>query len=280
MIAEQFDAFFFDLDGVIYIGGTTTPGAARSLSRLRSMGRKVRFLTNNPTTRSRIACRLQAHGIDAEVGEVITAGSAAGLYLAEQGIERAWILGESGLAEEVAEAGISCVGEKDCDAVVVGWDETATLASVRRAALAIRKGARFIASNVDRTFPSPEGPLAGVGALVEALRTASGKDPEVVGKPFAPMFDEAVESVDLPPERILMIGDTPESDILGAHRRGITALLMGDEPFPGSGDFRRPDGRIDSLEDLFDPERSVTLWKLPGSEDGAAQSTGWREETR
>ena len=280
MIAEQFDALFFDLDGVIYIGGTATDGAAESLSRLRAMGKKIRFLTNNPTTRKRIASRLRGHGIDAAVEEVITAASAAGLYLARQGIERAWILGEPGLAEEVAGAGISCVDEKECDAVVVGWDETSTLASVRRAALSIRNGARFIASSVDRTFPSPEGPLAGVGALVEALRIASGKDPEVVGKPFAPMFDEAIESVKLSPERILMIGDTPDSDILGAHRSGITALIMGNEPFPGPGDFRRPDGRIDTLGDLFDPDRSVAVWKLPGSEDGTSQSIGWREETR
>ncbi len=50
-----------------------------------------------------------------------------------------------------------------------------------------------------------------------------------------------------------MIGDTPEVDILGAHRAGITAILMGDAPVPGEGDFRRPDGHINFLPDLFAP---------------------------
>ncbi|NCB17374.1 MAG: hypothetical protein EOM65_14530, partial [Synergistales bacterium] len=54
---------------------------------------------------------------------------------------------------------------------------------------------------------------------------------------------EALDSVRLPSDRIVMIGDTPEVDILGAHRAGITALLMGDADTPGEGDFRRPDGR-------------------------------------
>ncbi|NCC58500.1 MAG: hypothetical protein EOM17_12845, partial [Synergistales bacterium] len=123
--------------------------------------------------------------------------------------------------------------------------------------------ALFIATNMDRTFPTPEGPVAGVGALAEALRTGSGKDPVVVGKPFEPMFREALDSVGIAPDRIVMIGDTPEVDILGAHRAGITALLMGDADLPGEGDFRRPDGRIAVLPDLLDPARETGLWRLP-----------------
>ena len=82
MIADMFDVFFFDLDGVVYIGGRATPGAASTLDRLRGMGKAIRFLTNNPTTRSEIADRLRWHGIEAEIGEIITAGSATADYLA------------------------------------------------------------------------------------------------------------------------------------------------------------------------------------------------------
>lgn len=266
MIADQFDCFFFDLDGVLYIGGTATPGAAESLDTLRSMGKEIRFLTNNPTTRVRIADRLREHGVAAEMDEIVTAGSATAKYLISEGIRRAWVIGESGLHKEVELADILPAGEEDCEAVVVGWDETATLAVVRRVALAIRKGALFIATNVDRTFPTPEGPVAGVGALVEALRTGSGKDPVVVGKPFAPMFREALDSVETSANHIVMIGDTLEVDILGAHRMGITALLMGDVPVPGEGDFCRPDGRIAALPDLFDPDKTVEKWTLPRTE--------------
>jgi HAD superfamily hydrolase (TIGR01450 family) len=266
MIADMFDVFFFDLDGVMYIGGEATPGAAASLDTLRSMGKTIRFLTNNPTTRVRIADRLRGHGIAAEMDEIVTAGSATAKYLAGEGVARAWVIGEAGLHKEVEQAGILPAGEEECEAVVLGWDDTATLAMIRRAAFAIRKGARFVATNIDRTFPSPEGPVTGIGALAEALRIGSGKDPVVVGKPFSPMFREALESLQQPLQRIIMIGDTPEVDILGAHRAGITAILMGDAPVPGEGDFRRPDGRINILPDLFDPGRVVNRWTPPSTE--------------
>ncbi len=266
MIANLFGCFFFDLDGVLYVGGETTPGAAESLDTLRIMGKTIRFITNNPTTRLRIADRLRGHGIAAEMGEIVTAGSATAKYLSERGIRRAWIIGEPGLHKEVEMAGILPAGEKECEAVVFGWDETATLAMVRRAALAVRNGALFVATNMDRTFPTAEGPVAGVGALVEAVRTGSGKDPVVVGKPFPPMFTEALASSGFPPEQTVMVGDTPEVDILGAHRAGLSAILMGDAPTGGEGDFRHPDGRIVSLPDLFTPGRTCGRWFLPRTE--------------
>lgn len=266
MIADMFDVFFFDLDGVVYIGGETTPGAAAALDALRSMGKTIRFLTNNPTTRVRIADRLRGHGVAAEMDEIVTSGSATAKYLAGEGIARAWVIGESGLHKEVELAGILSANEADCEAVVVGWDDAATLATIRKAAGAIRKGARFVATNIDRTFPSPDGPMMAVGALVEALRIGSGREPVVVGKPFAPMFREALHSVGVPPQRVVMTGDTPEVDILGAHRAGVTAILMGDAPIPGEGDFRRPDGRIVSLPDLLDPSKSVVRWTPPSTE--------------
>ena len=265
MIADMFDVFFFDLDGVVYIGGRATPGAASTLDRLRGMGKAIRFLTNNPTTRSEIADRLRWHGIKAEIGEIITAGSATADYLAGEGIVRAWVVGEPGLRREVEMAGVLPAGEEDCEAVVLGWDDSATLLTIRKAALAVRRGARFVSTNVDRTYPSPEGPIMSVGALAEAIRIGSGKDPVIVGKPFEPMFRDSLSTVDSPPSRVAMIGDTPEIDILGAHRAGITAILMGDARAPEEG-FARPDARIVSLPELFDPSASLSPWTPPPTE--------------
>ena len=58
-ISDRFDAFLFDLDGVVYVGEEPLPGAVESLSRLREAGKQVRFLTNNPRpTRAQIARKL------------------------------------------------------------------------------------------------------------------------------------------------------------------------------------------------------------------------------
>jgi FMN phosphatase YigB (HAD superfamily) len=80
------------------------------------------------------------------------------------------------------------------------------------------------------------------------------------------MFTEALASAGFPRDRTVMVGDTPEVDILGAHRAGISAILMGGAASAGEGDFRRPDGRIVSLPDLFSPEGTCGRWSLPRTE--------------
>jgi 4-nitrophenyl phosphatase len=58
---------------------------------------------------------------------------------------------------------------------------------IAAAADAVREGARFIATNIDPTFPTESGLLPGAGSLVAAIAAASGRGPEVAGKPHAPM---------------------------------------------------------------------------------------------
>jgi FMN phosphatase YigB (HAD superfamily) len=80
------------------------------------------------------------------------------------------------------------------------------------------------------------------------------------------MFAEAIDSAGFPRERTVMVGDTPDVDILGAHRAGISAILMGEALHSGEGDFRRPDGYISSLPDLFSPAGTCGRWSLPRTE--------------
>ncbi len=264
MLADLFDAFFFDLDGVVYISRELTPGAQEALSRLRERDKTIRFLTNNPTTRKRITKRLHRMGIDAKDEEVITSGWVTGVYAAEHGIRRAWVLGDDYLKEEIANAGVKIVNDFTCDAVIAGWGDSITLAEIRRAALAIHNGATFIATNADCNFPSENGPLAAVGAVVEALHVASGRSPQIIGKPYSPMFLKALDTLTFSSDKAVMIGDTPSVDILGAHQIGMQAILMGENiSFPFSNDYRNADAHIVTLLDLFDPDFSIREWQAP-----------------
>ncbi len=263
MIADMYDAFFLDLDGVVYVGDFPTDDAAASLERLRSMGKEIRFLTNNPTDREEIVGRLASVGVAADVDEVVTCGTATASVLKDRRVRAAWPLGHGGLKNALSQGRIGLVEGRPCDAVVVGWDDRINLAQIREAALAIRKGALFVATNEDRTYPGEEGPLSGVGVLVEALIAGSGVRPLSVGKPCTTMFDQARKTLG-PGKRPVMIGDTPSVDILGAHRAGMDAILMGDaQTFPGAGDFRNPEARISGLGDLFDPHRPMKSWCSP-----------------
>lgn len=265
MLAEQFDAFLLDLDGVVYIGAELLPGAAEALGRLRAAGKAIRFLTNDPRpTRSELAERLASLGVEARIDEIITCGWATAWYLRREGVRSVFVVGSAGLRAELEQAGIAVVDRERPEAVVVGADEGLGYLDILRASRLIHQGARFVAVNVDGSFPVPGGLAPATGAVVSAVQAATGRRPVVVGKPYLPMFELALSSLS-GRERVVMVGDTPESDILGAHRAGIPAILVADEPprYPTAGDFRIPDACIRTLLELFEPGRSARQWVRP-----------------
>lgn len=256
MIADEFATFLFDLDGVVYIGEKPLPGARSALRRLRKRGKTLRFLTNDPRpTREGVAARLGRLGIEASVQEVVTCGWSTALYLRRTGVQSAYVVGSEGLGQELGRAGIEITGDENAEAVVVGCDERVSYSDIRRAVWLIGRRARFIATNEDPTFPTPNGPAPATGAIVAAVRTASGAEPHVVGKPHAPMFEAALK--DLDPTAAVMIGDRLATDILGAHQQGIAALLLKPEAEAAQrdGEGAAPDLVIASLEALF--KRSI-----------------------
>lgn len=280
MIAEGFDTFLFDLDGAVYVGEEPTPGAVETLERLRERGAAVRFLTNNPrATRRQVADRLAEMGVEAAVEEIATAGWVAAKYAAEQGAETAAMVGSEGLAAELRAVGLRLV-ESDPDVVVVGAADDTDYGDIRRAARLIRAGAPFVATNPDASYPTPDGPAPGTGAIVRAVEVASGVRPTIVGKPDPRMFEIALE--ELPDSDAVVVGDNPETDVLGAHRAGLPAVLVGDGTPPGVGDgtlpgvadetpsgvaeadFRTPDATVADLRGLFDPGVTVRRWERPG----------------
>lgn len=245
--AERFDVFLFDLDGVVYLGNELLPGSKEALARLRKAGKELRFLTNDPRpTRSQLARRLADRGVEARVEEVISSGWATARYLERSGVESAYVVGSRGLAAEILAVGVEVVDGGPCDAVVVGCDEHVGYGHLRQASRRIFEGASFIATNADGSFPSLKGPLPGTGAIVEAIRVTTNAKPVVVGKPYAPMFDLALQSLDAGRERTLMVGDSPDSDIEGARRAGIRSVLV-------SRDTALAEGVVRDLSGLFDP---------------------------
>ena len=275
MIADQFDAFFVDLDGVVYLGHEPLPDAVESLARLRERGAEIRFLTNDPTrTRADRRDLLNGMGVEAAEDEVVTASWATARYLVEEGVETVSVVGSAGLETELEGEGLHLTDEGP-DAVVVGSDDSVDYGDIERASLLVQDGARFVATNGDATYPRPEGKVPGTGAIVSAVARTVETPPLIVGKPGPTMFDIARESLDADPVGdVLMLGDTPTSDVLGAHRAGHSAALVAEEPpvYPAEHDFRRPDVTVATLADLFDPERSIERWERPGFE--------WPDEVR
>lgn len=228
MSVDGYDAVLFDLDGVLYRGHEPIPGAAETVGRLRERGIRVAFVTNNAArTPEAVVEHLASVGIAATVEEVQTSALATAALLAGRGIGTAFVVGEEGLRSALTDAGIDVRdGEPDrVDAVVVGWDRTADYAKLRTASILVQRGAAFVASNPDASFPAADGTAwPGAGALLAAIETTTGRRAEVVGKPHAPVLEAALARAG--GGRPLLVGDRLDTDIAGARGLGWDSALV------------------------------------------------------
>ena len=219
------DLAMLDLDGVVYVDGEAVPQAAEAIATAREQRMRVAFITNNASrTPSTVAAHLHQLGVHADDADVVTSAQAAARVLVERLGEgaRVVLLGAEGLLEAVRAVGLAPVGvEDDAEAVVTGYGPDVLWREVMRAAVRIREGLWWVASNTDRSIPTAYGVAPGHGVLVETLQRFTGVDPVVAGKPARPLLDETVRRVG--GERPLMVGDRLDTDIEGArvvgHRR-------------------------------------------------------------
>jgi len=201
-----------DLDGVLWRADDPIPGAASAVAALRHAGLRVAFVSNNSSQPiAAVVAKLGAHGIDAAPDDVLTSATAAASLLgpALRPGARVLVCGGDGVVEALVDAGLDPVDDGPADAVVVGFDRGFDFAALDRASRVVREGARFVATNLDATYPIPGGLLPGAGAITAAVATAAGRRPEVAGKPAAPM-------VALVRDRFgpvgVVVGDRPSSD--------------------------------------------------------------------
>ena len=278
-LVDGYDLVIFDLDGVVYLIDRPIPGAVEAISQLRTEGRAVAYATNNASRRAgEVSDLLNRLGVPAVPDEVFTTARAAATVLAQR-YERGTpilVVGAEALRAEVAEAGLTVVASADDvpAAVVQGYGPQVGWAELAEACVAIRAGAQWVATNTDRTLPTPRGPLPGNGSLVAALATALGREPDlVVGKPWPDLFTAAATRVG-GDARCLVVGDRLDTDIEGAVRAGMDSLLVltgvsGPAELLAAPAARRPSHVAADLFGLFaDPERV----RVP--QGGAAG--GWR----
>ena len=222
-----------DLDGVVWRGETPIPGAATGVEQLRDAGLRVAFLTNNTNGRVRDNLeRLAAAGIAAAADDLVTSAQAAAALLARDRqpgraspAPRVLACAGPGVVEALRAQGFDPVEvvSSELAAVVVGWHREFDFERLRRAADGVRSGARFVATNLDPTYPGAEGLLPGAGSLVAAVATAGGRQPEVAGKPEPAMAELVSARYGKP---VVMVGDRPSTDGAFAIALGVPFALV------------------------------------------------------
>lgn len=226
------DGLVCDLDGVVYRGSQPVPGAADAIDRLRRAGIKLLFVTNNATASvERRLAIMRERGIEATPDELVTSAVVTAEYLVRAGLAGAtvFVIGRDGIRDALEGVGMRIVDDDDegrrADVVVVSGDDRFTYDAMRTAAIAVRAGARFVASNDDATFPAHDGLWPGAGAILSSIVTAAGKTPEILGKPHAPMMEAAAQRL-VGCKRIALVGDQPDTDLAAATRMGWPGILV------------------------------------------------------
>lgn len=224
----QITHLIVDMDGVLYRGDSPLPGLYEFFAFLRKRPIPFILATNNSTRTPReYVDKLARMGVRISPEEVLNSGQATARTLAREYLPatRVHVFGSPAFREAVVEEGF-VLADENVELVVASMDRDVTYDKLKRAALLIRGGARFIATNLDPTYPTDEGLWPGTGSLIAALQTASGVRPRVIGKPEPAMFQLAMAQMGARPETTATIGDRLESDILGGQRAGLITICV------------------------------------------------------
>ena len=222
------------MDGVLWHDSEPIGNLPEIFSAISKMGLQVSFATNNATKSVReFLHKLEGFGVHVEPEQIVTSANAALRYISMHyaPASKVYVLGSESLREQVREKGFVVLDENepdDAEVVLVALDTHVNYLKLANAGMLIRKGAQFIATNTDATYPTPKGLMPGAGTMVAAVTAASGREPLVIGKPEPTMFEQAMEIMGTQPHETLCIGDRLETDVLGGQNAGcLTALVLG-----------------------------------------------------
>ena len=279
---DSVDVFIFDCDGVIWKGDSLIDRVPAVLEKLRALGKRVFFVTNNSTkSRAGYKKKFDGLGLDVAAEEIFSSSFAAAAYLEQTDFKatgkKVYIIGEVGLEEELDLIGVPHAGagadaakkpdmkpggkleiDEDIGAVVVGFDRDVNYYKIQTAQLAINElDAEFIATNLDAvTHLTDAQEWAGNGAMVGAIRGCTGVEPTLVGKPSPLMIDYMEQKFGLDRSRICMVGDRLDTDILFGNDNGLKSCLTlsgvtSEEKLLSPDNAVRPDYYVDSIADYL-----------------------------
>ncbi len=223
-------AVLSDMDGVLWRGDTPLPGFHNFFDFLQNRAIPFILVTNNAgKTLTQYLQRFSGLGVHLRPENILTSAIATAIYLRQELPTGAklYVIGEAGLQEAMREAEFSLVDNAPTvDAVVAGIDRELTYQKLKQATLLIQRGARFIGSNGDLSFPTEDGLAPGAGAILAALQAATGVAPTIIGKPKRLMFDIAVQKIGCDRAQTVMIGDRFDTDILGGQGAGLKTIFV------------------------------------------------------
>ncbi len=246
-LLERYDLYLFDLWGVLWDSKVHFPPAFSFCRRLLEVGKRIAFVSNCAEyTAPQLLGRLHGAGLpEAEESWLSTSGQAMKRWFQQNGIAQGssvYVFGSSAVHENVRRAGIMDIelphsapelaANRQSDTLVIGGEGDLTWRSLQEIASCVRIGKlRIVLPNPDRIVIAKDNTVSLPPGMVVSVIQAAVPSVEVspIGKPYPFIFDYALELADFSGERsrVLMVGDSLETDVLGASNAGIDSLLLG-----------------------------------------------------
>jgi arabinose operon protein AraL len=221
--------YVFDLDGTVYLGDALLPTAGTTVTRLRELGCRTVFLSNNPTHPPEdYAAKLTRLGLPTDLSDILVSTQVLVRFLQERMPgARLLVLGEPPLVNALVAGGFEVTDRAaGTDAVIASFDRTFAYPKLQAAFDAIRAGARFFATNGDRFCPVPGGGEPDAASVIAAVEACTGVTCEaIVGKPSRYTSDAVLAMLGLPPGDCLMTGDRLETDVRMGLDAGMAAAI-------------------------------------------------------
>jgi 4-nitrophenyl phosphatase len=218
-----------DMDGVLYRGDSGLPHVNDFLQALDRAGIPYVLATNNSTrSPEQYVEKLAKMGVAVAAERILTSGLATATRMKAKYPRgtSVYVLGMEAFEDAVFSDGYFVPATTEAEVVASGADFEVTYDKLRIATLAIRRGAGFIATNPDTTFPSEEGLIPGAGSILAALVAATSVEPEVIGKPSTGMLVQGASVLGTTPAETVMLGDRLDTDILAGKRAGFITLMV------------------------------------------------------
>ena len=248
-----------DMDGVLYRGDRPLPGLHEFFAFMRARPLPFILATNNSTrTPDEYVEKLARLGVRISRDEVLSSGLATARVLAREYPPgtRVHVFGTPALRQAMSGQGFA-LADEDVALVVASMDWDVNYEKLKRATMLIDRGASFVATNLDPNLPTDAGLMPGTGSLIAALRTASGVEPRVIGKPEPTLFQLAMAQMNASPETTAVIGDRVDTDILGGRRAGlVTICVLSGSSSRAEAEAFGPDFIYEDVADLLDTWQS------------------------
>ncbi|XP_047136118.1 glycerol-3-phosphate phosphatase isoform X1 [Hydra vulgaris] len=241
---------FFDCDGVLWNSHGIIQGAVETIQKLKEMNKNLLFITNNSSySRKVILNKFQQYGFNVKLEEILSSAYIAAVYAKDiVQAEKVFVIGSTGMKEELEDVGMKYVSfeneenqvyiaknfmesftkENGIGAVIVAYDPKFSLHHIAAAMQYLSDPCiPYIATNTDNTFPIGNGKIGpGTGCIVNAVSTATERQPIIVGKPNRLMFDTALKRYSINSKTSLMIGDRLNTDIVFGNDCGMQTLCV------------------------------------------------------